>query len=97
MVGVVIFIIFMPETRGRSLEDIQIGFQRPAQTMMSTLFRRWGLGRRDHEGSPEASLPSDGHELTTPSAETPEASDGAVMASSVSVASAARGLRVAAV
>ncbi|KFA56533.1 hypothetical protein S40293_01115 [Stachybotrys chartarum IBT 40293] len=43
---VAVLAISMPETRGRSLESIQLDFRHPASTGVSTLLHRVGLRRR---------------------------------------------------
>ncbi len=54
LVSVVVFTIYMPETRGRSLEDIQGDFQRPSSTLLSKLYQ-FVYGRYHRTTTPSAS------------------------------------------
>lgn len=87
LVTVAVLTVSMPETRGRSLEDIQSDFRRPATNALSGLLRFPGARRRN------ASSTNDG--LTQGTELQPV--EGQALASSVSVEVAARGLRVGAV
>ncbi|KAI9902228.1 hypothetical protein N3K66_004045 [Trichothecium roseum] len=84
LVTVAVLTVSMPETRGRSLEDIQSDFRRPATNALSGLLRLPGVRRRNASSTNDAS--TQGTEL--------EPVEGQALASSVSVEVAARGLRV---
>lgn len=61
LVGVVILLVYMPETRGRSLESIQDEFRRPTLSYMSGLVR---LLRSRHRVGPSPQLVNEGIELS---------------------------------
>lgn len=88
LVTVAVLTVSMPETRGRSLEDIQSDFRRPATNALSGLLRLPGARRRNAAASSSA---ADG--ASAPGVELGPVG-GQALASSVSVEVAARGLRV---
>lgn len=74
----------MPETRGRSLEDIQTEFRRPGFSNILSMLRPLGLRRRG--GAAQQPPILEGIELHT--------RDSAAAASAVSLESAARSIRM---
>lgn len=80
----------MPETRGRSLEDIQQAFHHPALgSLASKLRRRTGRNTTEEVGASGAENENAGIELRSSALEAT-----AIHASPVGVGSLARGLRV---
>lgn len=81
--SVIVYALYMPETRGRSLESIQGEFRRPsALSQISSLLQPFGLRRRHPASqSGNTNLELEGH------------APAEVATSAISFESAARGLR----
>ncbi|CAH0054751.1 unnamed protein product, partial [Clonostachys solani] len=89
-----VLVIHMPETRGRSLEDIQASFSRPAQGLLSNLFRRQA---RAHQGAATVandSVPALAGENQQEEIELQPTAQGTALARLPAIEAAARGLRV---
>ena len=87
LLTVAVLTVNMPETRGRSLEEIQTDFQRPARNALSSLLRFTEARRRSTPSLHDSTNGSTGAIELQPV-------EAHAVASSVSVETAARGLRV---
>ena len=94
MASVVVFALYMPETRGRSLESIQGEFRRPSvRSQLSSLLQPLGLRRRAIP-TPSAGGIGDGSVSSDEPIEMELRDRYAAAASAVSMDNVARGLRL---
>jgi hypothetical protein len=91
LVSVVVLTIYMPETRGRSLEDIQGDFQRPHRTLLSSVYQL--VHGRQNRAAVISSTSGSGSAVDDVELESVDSAAGTT--SSVSVAAVPRPLQVA--